>query len=314
MGAKSMKLLRNLRSQAEINSSVVTIGNFDGVHRGHQYLLKSLKAKAEQLQLPAVVILFEPQPTEFFLKSRAPVRLFSLREKLQVFQEAHIDYVLCLHFTPKLATLSAQVFAVKYLFSFLKAKYIIVGKDFRFGHAREGDFALLQQLSSEFDCEVEQVSEYVFTGQRISSTAIRIALQAGQLDLATNMLGQPYSTFGRVISGKGLARQWGIATANVHLPRQRLPLQGIFCVKVEWRGKLLEGVANLGYCPTLEGKELTLEVHLFHFNEELYGEKIKIYFLHKLRDEIKFSSVDELIAQIQSDIISTEAYFKLTCK
>lgn len=307
-----MKLLRGEQHCALYNNGIVaTIGNFDGVHLGHQSLIKTLKAKANELNLPLVLILFEPQPKEYFQKEQAPARLSTLREKLQALKTYGVDYVYCINFNSKLAHTSAKEFIDHYLVNLLKVRYLLVGDDFKFGTNREGDVRLLKEACSRERCEVHIYPELQIHEERISSTRVRTALQQGDLNLAAQFLGRTYSLCGRVIKGDGRGRQWGIPTANIGLHRLALPLSGVFVVRVKFQGRLVAGVANIGKRPTVDGTKNVLEVHLLDFNESLYGELVQVFFLHKLRNEVKFTTVDALITQIHNDIAAATAYLDL---
>ncbi len=305
-----MKLLRGIENLPFSGGTVATIGNFDGVHRGHQALLMKLHQQADRMQLPATLLLFEPQPAEYFYGWQAPARLTSLREKLLILKQCNIDYVCCLKFNEKLASMPAEAFAEYYFFSLLKAKYLLVGNDFRFGWERKGDINLLKNLAKKRDTVIECFPDFSLTNERVSSTKIRQALAQGQLQRATTLLGRTFGFCGRVMKGDGRGRKWGIPTANLTMHRLTLPLQGVFCVQVR-RGEnqWLQGVANLGSRPTLDGSKNLLEIHLFDFDGNLYGELLQVFFLHKLRDEIKFLSVDALITQIHDDIATAKAQF-----
>jgi riboflavin kinase/FMN adenylyltransferase len=299
-----MKLLRGIHHFSVFDKGVVaTIGNFDGVHLGHQNLIKTLRAKANALNLPLVLILFEPQPREYFQKEQAPARLSGLREKLDVLRHCQVDYVYCIKFDDVFAQTPATEFARNYLFSTLNIKHLLVGEDFRFGKNRDGDVHLLQQLSSEYGCNVHIYSDFCINEDRISSTKIRTALGAGDLESAAKYLGRTYSICGRVVYGAQRGRQWGIPTANIGLRRLSVPLQGVYVVKACLASKqTVYGVANIGKRPTVDGTKCVLEVHLFDFEQSIYGELVQVFFLHKLRDEVKFTSVDALIEQIRDDI------------
>ncbi|MGL5743256.1 MAG: bifunctional riboflavin kinase/FAD synthetase [Legionella sp.] len=306
-----MKLLRGVPHFSAFDKGVVaTIGNFDGVHLGHQELIKALREKANALKLPLVLVLFEPQPREYFQQEKAPARLSSLREKLDALRFCQVDYVFCLKFDNVLAQTSAIDFVRTYLFSMLNAKYLLVGEDFRFGKNREGDIRLLKELSTEYGCDVTVYSDFCITEDRISSTKIRMVLQQGDLHTAAKYLGRPYTLCGRVLHGDGRGRQWGIPTANLALNRYLLPLKGVFAVRVRMGTQWVYGVANIGRRPTVDGSKNSLEVHLFDFNRSIYGELLQVFFLHKLRDEVKFTSVDALIAQIHDDIAAAKAFIK----
>jgi len=306
-----MRLLRGLQHIPEFDAgTVATIGNFDGVHRGHQALLTALRIQADRLKLPVLVILFEPQPGEYFLSASAPARLSSLREKLTVLRQCGVDYVYCLKFDKRLSLLSATEFAEQFIFSCLRVNYILIGRDFRFGSNRQGDVDLLKTLAKKSAACVQTFADFAIAEERVSSTKIRNMLQRGELSQAANLLGRPYSLCGRVIQGDGRGRQWGIPTANLSLHRINLPIRGVFCVQVQRGKQLLYGVANIGSRPTVDGSKNSLEIHFFDFDESLYGDLLHVFFLHKLRDEVKFSSIDALIAQIHDDITAAKLFFQ----
>jgi riboflavin kinase / FMN adenylyltransferase len=283
---------------------VATIGSFDGVHLGHQAILRQLKQTAETQGLPAVVIVFEPQPHEFFSGEQAPARLMRLREKVQALFTAGVERVLCLQFNAQLRSLSAGEFIDQVLVQGLGIRHLVVGDDFRFGCDRRGDFALLQLAGAEHGFGVSDTCTLVYEGERISSTRIRLALEAGNFELAERLLGRPYSISGRVGYGQQLGRKLGVPTANVHLRRYRSPLHGVFTVSAQLEdGRVFPGVAKVGVRPTLQGdKKPILEVHLLDFSRAIYGTWIKVEFHRKLRDEQKFDSVEQLRAQLQRDI------------
>jgi riboflavin kinase/FMN adenylyltransferase len=308
-----MRLLYGKKHFPECHNGVVaTIGNFDGVHLGHQNLIKELRKKADALNLPLVLVLFEPQPKEYFQKDNAPARLYTLREKLQYIDACGVDFVYCIQFNKIIAQTSAQDFITKYLFNKLKVKYLLVGEDFRFGKNREGNVELLHRLSAQHgSCKVHTYQEFCINEERISSTRIRDALRQGNLTLAKQLLGHPYGMCGRIIKGDGRGRQWGVPTANIGIHRASLALTGVFIVQVKWNNRTVNGVANVGSRPTVDGTKNVLEVHLLDFNESIYGELVRVFFLHKLRDEVKFTSVDALITQIHKDIAAATAYLDL---
>lgn len=305
-----MKLLRGQPTLTEFSNGVVaTIGTFDGVHLGHQHLINALRAKADDLCLPLVVILFEPQPREYFLKDKAPARLSSLREKLDALKKCQVDYVYCIRFSDHLAQTSAHDFAKEYLFSKLLVKYLLIGEDFRFGRNREGDVNLLKKMGVDNHCEVQLASDFCIINEKISSTKIRNALQQANFALAAQYLGRSYSICGRVIPGDGRGRQWGIPTANLNLQRKLLALQGVYVIEARIANYTVHGVANIGIRPTIGGSKTILEVHLFDFDKSIYGEVMQVFFLHKVRDEVKFTTVEALIAQIHNDIALAKEFF-----
>ena len=283
--------------------NAVTIGNFDGIHLGHQAMLARLTSRAASVGAAPTVLTFEPHPREIFTPASAPSRLTSLREKLEILRGLHVAHVHVCRFTKAFAALSAEDFVRRILVNGLKARYVLVGDDFRFGARRAGDFALLQSMGREFGFEAEALHTVETAGQRASSTAVRDALAAGDMATAAQMLGRPYSISGRVVGGDKLGRKIGYPTANIQLKHNKPPLKGIFAVHVQgleqpdW-----PGVASLGTRPTVHANgRPTLEVHLFNFDRSVYRKHLRVEFLHKLRDEAKFPSMEALIAQIDRD-------------
>lgn len=295
---------------------VATIGSFDGVHLGHQAILRQLLAVARQHQLPAVVIIFEPQPHEFFSGDKAPARLMRLREKIQALLAAGVERVFCLQFNEQLRSLSAEEFIEKVLLDGLGIKHLVVGDDFRFGCDRRGNFALLQSVGAERGFGVTDTCTLEVDGVRVSSTRIRQLLEQGDFAGVEKLLGRPYSISGRIVYGKQLGRQLGVPTANVHLRRYKSPLHGVFTVTVTFAdGSVHNGVANVGVRPTVNGvKKPLLEVHIFDFSRTVYGALIDVTFHTKLRDETKFNSLDELKAQLQTDIAQAKHFFAAIAK
>lgn len=308
-----MKLLRAVKQYQEFTrGSVVAIGNFDGVHLGHQYLLQILREKADSINLPLVVIIFEPQPREFFLKDKAPPRLSNLRDKVRLLQASGVDFVLCLHFKQDLADMSANEFAKRIIFTCLNAKYLLIGDDFRFGKNRVGDSGFLKKLGNYYDCQVETCSDYSINAKKVSSTQIREELRLSCFANANKLLGRPYSISGRVFYGAAKAREWGIPTANLRVSQNSLAVSGVYCVQVKLKGyNILHGVANVGRRPTVDGIKQVLEVHIFDFNQSLYGKILEVVFLHKIRDEVKFPSLADLVVRIKEDVCLAREYFKL---
>lgn len=292
-------------------SSVLTIGNFDGVHRGHQALLQMLTERARKLALPAVVLTFEPHPREYFSPADAPARLASLREKLLLLAAAGVDRVHVCRFDAKIAALTAEQFIERILVQGLGVRHLIIGDDFRFGAKRQGDFSLLEAEGHSRRFVVEAMHTHDLHGDRISSSAVRKALAAGDLDRAANLLGRPYSIAGRVMHGDGIGRTLGFPTANIQMKHRRPALSGVFAVSVEGLADHpVAGVANVGVRPTVtSAARPTLEVHLFGWNRDCYGAHLRVHFLNKLRDETKFESLDALTAQIAQDAEHARAWF-----
>jgi riboflavin kinase/FMN adenylyltransferase len=302
--------LHNLRPHHR--GSVVTIGNFDGVHRGHKVVLDQLAAKAAELRLPSLVMIFEPQPQEFFAPDRSPARLTRLREKLCALDVDAVDRVLCVRFDQRFAALTAQEFVERILVQGLGARHLVVGDDFRFGQGRRGDFAYLEEAGRRLGFEVAQQQTFSVDGERVSSTAVREALERGDLARARELLGYPFAMHGRVAHGDRRGRTIGYPTANIHVHRRAVPLQGVYAVRM--RGAAdgpVPGVANLGFRPTIAGGLPTplLEVHLLDFSGDLYRRHVKVEFLDRVREERRFGSLEELKAQIARDEAHARAYF-----
>lgn len=289
----------------------VTIGNFDGLHVGHQAMLARLQQVARARHLPTCVLSFEPHPREFFSPEKAPTRLSSLREKADELKLLGIDHLHVFRFDRAFAALSANDFIERVLSETLQARYVLVGDDFRFGAQRTGDFALLARSGLTHGFDAEALSTVQLDGERASSTAVRTALATGDLAHAARLLGRPYSICGRVMHGDKLGRDLGYPTANVQLKHNRPPLLGIFAVRVSGLdAEDLPGVASLGVRPTMKGAGAApvLEVHLFDFNSEIYGRRVRVDFLHKLRDEAKYPDLSSLVAQIGRDVDHAKQY------
>jgi riboflavin kinase / FMN adenylyltransferase len=309
-----MRVFRGIPARADAPIAL-TIGNFDGVHLGHRAMIARLTEVARRHDLPVAVMTFEPQPQEFFAPDQAPARLTSLHEKLEILRDCGVDRVYVCRFDYAFAQLAATEFVSRILHDGLAVRWLLVGDDFRFGARRSGDFTLLQALASPRGFEVEAMTSVVAVGERVSSTAIRRRLEEGDLSGAQQLLGRPYSITGRVVDGDKLGAEIGYPTANVQLKRSKAPLSGIFVVEVDGLGpEPLPGVASLGVRPTVkEGGRPTLEVHLFDFDGRIYGRRIGVRFLKKLRDEQKFAGIDALVAQMDKDAAAAKVYF-LTAK
>lgn len=291
---------------------VLAIGNFDGVHLGHSALIKRLAYVAEQHELAPTVLTFEPHPREFFAPDSAPARLTTLREKLELLGECGARQVVICPFNAAFAALSADEFVEQVLVRGCQVQHLIIGDDFRFGCGRAGDFAMLQDAGQRFGFAVEAMGSVLADGERVSSSAVRRALLAGNMEHAARLLGRPYIIDGQVSHGQKLGRQIGFATANLRIKHNPLPMTGVFAVEVDGLGnKPLPGVANLGIRPTVGGTRPLLEVHLFDFDRDIYGAHISVRFVHKLRDEQRFPNIDALKAQIAADAAAARAFFEL---
>lgn len=306
---KIMKLIRD--PFQPITASVITLGNFDGVHSGHQQLITTLIAAAHTLKIPSVLLTFEPHPSEFFSPQTSVPRLMRFSEKWQRIKKWGVDYVCCLRFNKKLAELSAEMFVKNILVKQLGVKKIIVGDDFRFGAKRLGDVALLKSLGKQHDFEVTAIPQLLYEGHRISSSRVRDAVRTGDFNRVTALTAHPFCLTGRVAYGNQMGRQLGFPTANIYLHRKQVPLMGIFVVKVHGlHHTALPAVASVGYRPTFQGKKILLEVFIFDFNEIIYGKKITVEFLEKIRDELCFDHIPDLVEQIKKDVVIAEHYFK----
>jgi riboflavin kinase/FMN adenylyltransferase len=300
--------LHNLRSRHQ--GCVLTIGNFDGVHRGHRQLIDALCEKAKALGVPSMLMTFEPQPREFFAGTKLPARLTRFREKVYLLDQTPLDRLLCLPFNERTANIEADWFAKDFVVDQVGAKHLVIGDDFRFGRGREGDFALFERYGQIHGYSVSAMSTLLQGEARISSTLIRETLAAGNFTVATNLLGHEYFIMGRVVYGRQLGRQLNVPTANIRLQRYRAALEGVYCVTVEGiAGAVRHGIANIGVRPTVDGKEPLLEVHVFDYTGNLYGDLIKVTFKQKLREEQAFDSIDALKTQINQDIEQARHYF-----
>jgi len=293
--------------------SALTIGNFDGVHRGHQAMLERALTRARDLHLDCCVLTFEPHPREFFTPAMAPARLTRLRDKLELMAAAGVDRVHVARFDARLAALAAERFVDDYVAHGLRAAWLLVGRDFRFGAKRGGDFALLEQLGARHGYELEAMPEVALQGERVSSSAVRAALAAGDLAAAQRLLGRPYAMSGRIAHGEKLGRELGFPTANILLPK-RAPVAGIFVVEcllegeTQWR----PGVASVGRRPTVNPTAAPLlEVHLLDYAGDIYRRHLRVRFLRKLRDEQKYDDVPALRAAIAGDAARARSYFAM---
>jgi riboflavin kinase/FMN adenylyltransferase len=306
-----MRISRTIPEVAD-TPVALTIGNFDGVHLGHQAMLARLAEAARRLNVPSCVMTFEPHPREFFAPDQAPTRLTSLREKLELLGQFGVERVQICRFDFEFAKTTPEDFIMRILRRGLGARWVLVGDDFRFGARRAGDLSMLKQAEVECHFRVHAMHSVMVDGERVSSTQVRKALAEGNLPRAGHLLGRPYSISGRVVSGDRLGRKLGWPTANVLMKHNRPPLAGIFAVEVEGiDGRALPGVASLGVRPTVaHDARPSLEVHLLDFGREIYGAHLKVDFLHKFRDEEKYADVETLKRQIAVDVENARAFFR----
>ena len=290
----------------------LTIGNFDGVHYGHRALLAHLVDAARERDLPATVLTFEPHPREYFAPESAPARLSSLREKLALLADCGVDRVHVCRVDARFASLTAEQFVDRILCAGLAARHVLIGDDFRYGTRRLGDFGTLKGAGNERGFGVEAMHTVDLAGERVSSSAVRACLAGGEIEHAARLLGRPYTIAGRVMHGSKIGRAIGFPTANIQLKRKKLPLTGVFAVQVDGLGNApVRGAASLGVRPTLgAGLAPVLEVHLLDFDRDIYGAHVAVQFLHRLRDEAKYESLDLLKAQIARDVVAVRAYFE----
>lgn len=310
-----MRITRGVPAAAAAPAAF-TIGNFDGVHLGHQAMLAELVRAAGRLAFPACVLTFEPHPREFFAPDQAPTRLTSLREKVELLAGFGVSRVHVCRFNYAFAQIAAEDFVERILVKGLGARWVLVGDDFRFGARRAGDLALLRRLAPRLGLEVAALASVTLEGERVSSTAVRRALAAGDLERARRLLGRAYSISGRVVRGDGLGRKLGFPTANVQMKHNRPPLTGIFAVRLHGAAREpLEAVASLGVRPTLARQGApVLEVHVPGFEADLYRRHVRVEFLHKLRDEEKFADLAALTRQIERDVKNAKAFFNRTAQ
>jgi riboflavin kinase/FMN adenylyltransferase len=281
------------------------------VHRGHQQVISQLQRVARSASLPTVVIIFEPQPIEYFAPDRAPKRLARFREKIAYLKAQQIDYLLCLRFNQELASQSAENFVQRILVDGLNTKHLVIGDDFHFGKNRQGNFQFLQENSARFGFIVDETETLIIDDERVSSTRVRQCIQQDDFDKAAELLGRPYSLSGRIGHGKKLGRKLGYPTINIKMGDKTLIVKGIFAVMVKGiDNRLLQGVASIGTRPTVNGVDTILEVYILDFDQDVYGYSVEVEFLYKIRNEEKFDSLAELTTWIAQDTEKAKAFFK----
>jgi riboflavin kinase/FMN adenylyltransferase len=307
-----MQIIRGLAHLKPFaNGCVLTIGNFDGLHKGHRAVIKKLAARGEALGLPVVIMIFEPQPLEYFLKDNEPSRLSALRDKVLQFSALPVDNLLITRFNREFANIDAEQFIDEILIKKLNIKHLVIGDDFHFGKARRGTMPMLKEKGLAHGFTVEDTGSHLVDGLRVSSTLIRDALAAGDLAQAEQLLGRSYSICGRVAHGDKRGRTIGYPTANIKLFRKNTPVNGVFAVTMTGiDGKEFAGVANVGTRPTIDGRSRAiLETYLFNFDREIYGHYVEVHFKQKIRDEMRFESLTQLQVQIDADVRAAKAFF-----
>ncbi len=286
-----------------LEASVVTLGNFDGVHLGHQEIFRRVVARSRELALPGVALSFYPHPLKVLRPEEAPLMLLPLKEKVKLLEGMGLDYFLCIRFTREFATLDAEDFVRDVLVGCLGAREIFVGRDYRFGKDRKGDVEFLSRMGKELNFEVKVVEPVVVDGVLVSSTRIRRLLMKGRVEEASMLLGRPYKLLGKVVKGVGRGRLLGFPTANIEPENELIPGNGVYCAAVEVENMTHPGVVNVGFNPTFDDdKKIKIEVHIIDFSGELYNKEIGVSFLKRIRDEVKFSSPEELVARINKDV------------
>ncbi|NBQ34010.1 MAG: bifunctional riboflavin kinase/FAD synthetase [Gammaproteobacteria bacterium] len=305
-----MKTFRDIEKLPQIEGSVVTIGNFDGIHLGHQKIIAQLKEHAEKLKVPSVVISFNPTPQNFFGADHAV--LSSYEEKDFFLSSLGINYHLVINFNKKFSNINAQTFIEEFLLRKLNIKHCLIGDDFRFGKNRVGNFSLLQENGDKHGFAVEETATIKHNQIRISSTRIRECLQQNNLEETKKLLGRSYSISGKIVRGQQRGRTINFPTINILPNRSKSPVSGVFAVKVKLSGQTYFGICNAGHKPTVNGREFLFETHIFDFEKDVYEQFAEIVFLKHVRPEKKFNSFAELKDQIEKDVIEAKKFFKLT--
>ena len=310
-GQHNLKLFKSRYPEVKLHG---TIGNFDGLHLGHQAILSKIKKSAESTNAKTIVFFTEPHASEYFAakndaKFQSPPRICPWREKFRLLEEFDIDFAFFLKFNSSLRSMTPQAFISDILDS-VGLNSLTVGDDFRFGANRAGDFELLESWGNSKNVVISNTETFKFENERVSSTRIRKALEESNFDLANSLLGRPYTFSGKVVHGQHLGRTINVPTANIWLPKQKLPISGVYAVKCNLDGVALNGIANMGTRPTVGGKKPVLEVHLFNFNNDIYSKRLKVEFKHKIREEKKFKNLDMLKLQIKDDIAIAENILK----
>jgi riboflavin kinase/FMN adenylyltransferase len=308
-----MKVINSLEDLVpEYPAPVVTIGNFDGVHLGHQNLMEDLSIRAAKISGTPTVVTFNPHPLQVLAPNNAPLQIQTLEQKLAVIESLGISLVISIPFDMQLAQMSARDFSIQVLWEKLRPKEIYVGPNFAFGHRRQGSFNLLKEIGEEKGFWVGKIHQVQFRGSRVSSTSIRQALVSGQVGLARRLLARPFALIGSIVQGRGLGTKLGIPTANLQTPNEIIPRRGIYVTLIAIEGRKYRSVTNIGFRPTVDrsaAASLSIETHVLDFDKEIYGKDVTLEFLVRLRDERRFSGASDLVAQIQKDIRNARRYF-----
>jgi riboflavin kinase / FMN adenylyltransferase len=299
-----MEVISDIRSfPTSYPKPILTIGNFDGVHRGHQVIFQTLIQRARAIGGTSVVLTFDPHPLKILAPEHCPALITPTPKKLELMQTCHLDCVVCLPFTRELAALPPGTFVEEVLLGALGMQEIFVGYNFAFGRGRQGTIALLQEIGRQAGFRVHTIEPISVEGNVVSSSGIRQGIQQGHVDEAALLLGRLYSLAGTVVEGYHKGRELGFPTANVQSSYELIPGRGVYAVLADWQGRRYEGVANIGFNPTFGRPDLSIEIHLFDFSAQLYGEVVEVHFVKKIRDERAFPAVDDLVRQIRQDIV-----------
>ena len=303
-----MRVHSGFENWAGNDRTAVSLGNFDGVHIGHRTILKRTMELARTAGIPAVVVTFDPVPKKILQPETAPPLIQTLDQRLASLETVGLDDAIVVPFSDQFARKSPEEFVREYLVRTLRTKYFVVGENFSFGHQKQGDLSLLRKMGQSFDFDVEGIPEVFWEGVRISSSQIRDFVQNGQMEQATRFLGHPFTLTGLVVEGEHLGGKLGIPTANLDYRNEIVPAKGVYVCSASVKGQAYRAATNVGMRPTFEGKRLTVEAHLLDFQGDLYGLPMDLQFFHKLREEIRFSGVDQLKTQIHDDIQQTRNF------
>ena len=301
-----MLLIKNIKKLKGIKSPVVTLGNFDGVHTGHQKVLKALKERARKLKLPSVVYTFEPHPLKVVAPHKSPPLLTTLEEKIRLIKASAIDYLVLARFTKEFASQHPKEFVADVLVRRLKVKEVWVGHDYAFGKRRRGTIEYLKKLGQELGFKIYLVPAYKKRRVIVSSSKIREYIQNGKIKEAAEFLGRPYSVYGKVVKGRNIGKHLGFPTANIETHNELIPKNGIYAVRVRLNNNTYKGAANIGFAPTFHITKRAVEVHIIGFKKNIYGKKLKMEFIQRLRDEKIFRNTEELAIQIKKDVEKIE--------
>jgi riboflavin kinase/FMN adenylyltransferase len=291
-----------------IGRTAISLGNYDGVHLGHRVILERTISFAKNANIPSIAVTFDPVPKKVLQPQIAPPLIQTLQQRLAKLESVGMEHTIIVHFSTEFAQKSPEEFVQQFLIDKLRVQYFVVGENFSFGHQKQGNLSLLKKMGSANDFQVVGIPEVYKNGVRISSSQIREFIQEGRMQEASDFLGSPFALTGTIVEGEHLGGKIGIPTANLDFENEIVPAKGVYVSRASLNGQTYCSVTNVGVRPTFQGKRLTVEAHLLDFSGELYGSRMELHFLHKLRDEMRFAGVDELKAQIQSDIEQTKKF------